>query len=156
MSRRPAWLALGTTANKASRVAGINIAGGDAAFGGALGTAITRLVATEVARTGLNVAQAMEAGFRPVATTIETTTRASYYPGAEPMTVRLVHDGPTGTVLGAQIVGGAGAGKRIDTVAAALWGGLTLEEMVDLDLAYAPPFSSVWDPVNTVARQALR
>ncbi len=155
VSRGPAWIPLGTSANKASRVAGINLAGGDATFGGVLGTAITRLVATEIARTGLNLAQATEAGFDPMATTIETTTRSSYFPGAEDMAIRLVHDRGTGQVLGAQIVGGAGSAKRIDTVAAALWGGLSLEEMVDLDLAYAPPFSSVWDPVNTVARQAL-
>ena len=154
VSRRPAWIPLGTTANKASRVAGINLAGGDAAFGGVLGTAITRLVDTEISRTGLSLAQATEAGFDPMATTIETTTRSSYFPGASPMVIRLLHDRGSGQVLGAQIVGGAGAAKCIDTVAAALWGGLGLDELIDLDLAYAPPFSSVWDPVNVVARAA--
>jgi NADPH-dependent 2,4-dienoyl-CoA reductase/sulfur reductase-like enzyme len=156
VSGRPTWIALGTIANKASRVAGVNLAGGDAAFGGVLGTAITRLVGTEIARTGLDVAQATEAGFDPVGTTVETTTRAGYYPGAEQMAVRLVHDRGSRRLLGGQIVGGAGAGMRIDTVAAALWGGLSIDDLVDLDLAYAPPFSSVWDPVNTAARQAAR
>jgi NADPH-dependent 2,4-dienoyl-CoA reductase/sulfur reductase-like enzyme len=102
------------------------------------------------------VAQATEAGFDPVGTTVETTTRAGYYPGAEQMAVRLVHDRGSRRLLGGQIVGGAGAGMRIDTVAAALWGGLSIDDLVDLDLAYAPPFSSVWDPVNTAARQAAR
>jgi NADPH-dependent 2,4-dienoyl-CoA reductase/sulfur reductase-like enzyme len=121
-----------------------------------LGTAITRLVGTEIARTGLNIAQAVDAGFDPVATTIETTTAAGYLPGSEPMVIRLVHDQSSGLLLGGQIVGGAGAGKRIDTVATALWAGFDVTELIDLDLAYAPPFSSVWDPVNTVARQAAR
>ena len=156
VSRQPTWIALGTVANKASRVAGVNLAGGDATFGGVLGTAITRLVGTEIARTGLNVAQAVDAGFDPVATTVETTTRASYLPGSEPMVIRVVHDRSSGLLLGGQIVGGAGAGKRIDTIATALWAGFGVTELIDLDLAYAPPFSSVWDPVNTVARQAAR
>jgi NADPH-dependent 2,4-dienoyl-CoA reductase/sulfur reductase-like enzyme len=156
VSGRPTWLALGTIANKASRVAGVNLAGGDATFGGVLGTAITRLVGAEIARTGLNLAQAVEAGFDPVGTTIEASTRAGYFPGAEAMAVRLVHDRATRRLLGGQIVGGAGAGKRIDTVATALWGGLSIDDLVDLDLAYAPPFSSVWDPVNTAARRAAR
>jgi NADPH-dependent 2,4-dienoyl-CoA reductase/sulfur reductase-like enzyme len=156
VSGRPTWIALGTVANKAARVAGVNLAGGDAAFGGVLGTAITRLVGTEIARTGLTVAQASAAGFDPVGTTIESSTRAGYYPGSEPMAVRLVHDRATRRLLGGQIVGGAGAGKRIDTLATALWAGLAVDEMVDLDLAYAPPFGPVWDPVNTAARLAAR
>ncbi len=156
VSRRPTWIALGTVANKASRVAGVNLAGGDATFGGVLGTAITRLVSTEIARTGLSEAQAVEAGFDPVGTTIEASTRAHYYPGAEEMAVRLVHDRASRRLLGGQIVGGAGAGKRVDTLATALWAGLTVDDMVDLDLAYAPPFGPVWDPVNTAARQAAR
>ena len=153
---KPTWIALGTVANKAGRVAGVNLAGGDAAFSGVLGTAITRLVDTEIARTGLTVAEATEAGFDPVATSIDAKTRAHYYPGAADVTVWLVHDQPTGRLLGGQIVGGAGAGKRIDTIATALWAGLSVEDMVDLDLAYAPPFGPVWDPVNTAARRAAR
>ena len=156
VSGRPTWIALGTVANKASRVAGVNLGGGDATFGGVLGTAITRLVGTEIARTGLSVAQAVEAGFDPVGTTIEASTRARYYPGAEDIAVRVVHDRGTRRLLGGQIVGGAGAGKRIDTVATALWGGFSVDDLVDLDLAYAPPFGPVWDPVNTAGRQASR
>jgi NADPH-dependent 2,4-dienoyl-CoA reductase/sulfur reductase-like enzyme len=153
---RPTWIALGTVANKAARVAAANVAGGDVAFGGVLGTAITRLVDTEIARTGLTVDEADEAGFEPVATTIEATTQAGYMPGSRTMAVQLVHDRATGRLLGGQIVGGPGAGKRIDTVATAVWAGLAIEELVDLDLAYAPPFSPVWDPVNTAARTAAR
>ena len=150
---RPTWIALGTVANKASRVAGVNLAGGDATYGGVLGTAITRLVDTEIARTGLTVAEATDAGFDPAATTIEAPTRARYSPGASTMAVQLVHDRSTRRLLGGQIVGGEGAGKRVDTIATALWAGLAVDELVDLDLAYAPPFSPVWDPVNIAARQ---
>ena len=154
ISERPTWIALGTVANKAARVAGVNLAGGDARYRGVLGTAITKLCDTEISRTGLSVTEANDAGFDPVETTIEAKTRAGYYPGAADMAVQLVHEKGTGRLLGGQIVGGAGAAKRIDTIATALWGGLTVEEMVDLDLAYAPPFSPSWDPVNTAARVA--
>ena len=126
-----------------------------ARFPGVLGTAITRLVDTEIARTGLSTAEAEEAGFDAVSTTIDTTSIAGYMPEAEDMRVRLVHDRATGRLLGGQIVGGRGSGKRIDTIATALWGGLTVADVVHLDLAYAPPFSGVWDPVNTAARQAV-
>ncbi len=154
ITRRPTWLPLGTVANRQSRVAGVNLGGGDARFHGVLGTVITKLCDTEISRTGLTVGEAMEAGFDPVASTIESQTRASYYPGAAPIAVQLVHERASGRLLGGQIVGGTGAAKRIDTIATALWGGLTVEEMVDLDLAYAPPFSPVWDPVATAARVA--
>ncbi len=156
VSGRPVWIALGTHANKQSRVAGINIGGGYATFPGVLGTAITRFADTEIARTGLNQREAADAGFGAIATTIETTTRAGYYPGAAPMTVRLVAERRSGRLLGAQIVGGGGAGKRIDTCAAAIAAEMTVEDVVGLDLAYAPPFSSVWDPVQQAARAALR
>ncbi len=87
---------------------------------------------------------------------IETTTRSGYYPGSEPMTVKLLAEKGEGRVLGAQIVGGSGSAMRIDTVAAALHAGMTVHDVIDLDLAYAPPFSSVWDPVQVAARQAAR
>ncbi len=154
VSQRRVHVALGTVANKTARVAGINIGGGYARFGGVVGTAITRVCGTEVARTGLTEHEAVLAGFDHVAARIDTTTRAGYFPGAEPMTVKLVAERGGGRVLGAQIVGGTGAAKRIDTVATALHAGLDVTELVELDLAYAPPFSSVWDPVQVAARRA--
>ena len=92
ITAKPTWIALGTVANKAGRVAGVNLAGGDATFSGVLGTAITRLVDTEIARTGLTVAEATEAGFDPVTTSVEAKTRAHYYPGVADIAVWLVHD----------------------------------------------------------------
>lgn len=156
VSGRPIHVALGTVANKQGRVAGINLGGGYATFPGVVGTAITRLCDTEVARTGLISSEADAAGFRYESVTIETTTRASYFPGARPMTVKMLAERETGRLLGAQIVGGEGAAKRIDTVATALHAGMTVTDVVDLDLSYAPPFSGVWDPVQVAARSAQR
>ena len=156
VSRRPVHVALGTVANKHGRVAGINIGGGYATFAGVVGTAITRVCGTEVARTGLNETEAARAGFDAMATTIEATTHAGYMPSAEPMTVKLVTERGTGRVLGGQIVGGAGSAMRIDTLAVAVTAGMTVDELINLDLAYAPPFSSVWDPIANAGRVAAR
>jgi NADPH-dependent 2,4-dienoyl-CoA reductase/sulfur reductase-like enzyme len=155
VSGDPVHVALGTVANKQSRVAGTNIGGGYATFPGVLGTAISKICDTEVARTGLTTAEAARAGFEATVTTIEATTRAGYYPGAEPMSVRFVVERRTGRLLGAQIVGGAGAAKRIDTCAVAITAGMTVDQIAQLDLAYAPPFSGVWDPVLVAARNAI-
>jgi NADPH-dependent 2,4-dienoyl-CoA reductase/sulfur reductase-like enzyme len=151
---RPTWVALGTVANKQARVAGTNLGGGDATFPGVLGTAITKLCDTEIARTGLTEAEAGADGLDAVATTAEATTRAHYYPGNGPVTVKLVYEQGSRRLLGGQIVGAPGSGKRIDTIATALWAGMAVDDLVNLDLAYAPPFSPVWDPVNTAARRA--
>ncbi|GIU84811.1 MAG: flavoprotein oxidoreductase [Acidimicrobiales bacterium] len=156
VSRKPVHVALGTVANRQGRVAGINLGGGYATFPGVLGTAVTKLCATEIARTGLNEREATEAGFEFAAVKIESTTRAGYFPGARPIVVKFVAERGTGRLLGAQIVGEEGAAKRIDVVATAIWSGLTVDEMIDLDLSYAPPFSPVWDPVAVAARAASK
>ncbi len=154
VSRRPVAIALGTHANKQGRVAGINVAGGDASFPGVIGTAISKICAYEVARTGLNEQEAQDAGFDAIAVTIESETRAHYYPGSTPVHVKLVAERGSGRVLGAQIVGQEGAAKRIDVLAAAIWTEMPAEELASLDLAYAPPFAPVWDPVLVAARKA--
>jgi NADPH-dependent 2,4-dienoyl-CoA reductase/sulfur reductase-like enzyme len=156
VSRRPVHIALGTAANRQGRVAGINIGGGYATFPGVVGTAVTKICSTEVARTGLNAAECAEAGLGAVATTIDATTRAGYFPGAKPISVKMLAEPRTGRVLGAQIVGEEGAAKRIDVVAVALHAGMTVQDLVDADLGYAPPFSPVWDPVAVAARNLLK
>lgn len=153
--KRRVSLALGTVANRTGRVAGINIGGGYASFPGALGTAITRLCALEISLTGLTETRARAEGFEVDATTIEASTRADYYPDNSTMTVKLVAEVGTGRVLGGQILGGAGSAKRIDTIATAITASMTVEDLVHLDLAYAPPFSPVWDPIATAARTLL-
>ncbi len=154
VSRRRIHVALGTVANRTARVAGINIGGGYARFPGVVGTAITKVCGTEIARTGLSEQEATTAGFEYVAARIESSARAGYFPGAEPMTVKVLAERGTGRLLGGQIVGGTGAAKRIDTLATALHAEMTMDEIVDLDLSYAPPFSPVWDPVQVAARRA--
>jgi NADPH-dependent 2,4-dienoyl-CoA reductase/sulfur reductase-like enzyme len=155
VSQQHVHIPLGTTANKQARVAGTNIGGGYATFPGVLGTAVTKLCSTEIARTGLNEGEATEAGFDFVAVTIEGTTTASYLADPPKVTVKLVVERRTGRLLGAQIVGGAGAAKRIDVVATAITAGFDVQQVVDLDLGYAPPLSPLWDPIAAAARKAL-
>ncbi|MFB9709147.1 FAD-dependent oxidoreductase [Streptosporangium sandarakinum] len=153
VSHRPVAIALGTHANKQGRAVGINIGGGYASFPGVVGTAVSKICEYEVARTGLNEAEAAAAGFEFITETVASTTRAHYYPGAREMRTKMIADRRTGRLLGAQIVGQEGAAKRIDTLALAVWHGMTVEEMTGLDLAYAPPFAPVWDPVLIAARK---
>ena len=151
---RAVVVALGTHANKQGRVAGTNIAGGDADFAGVLGTAITKFRNLEIGRTGLTEAEAGAAGFDAVGVITEASSRARYYPGAQRMRIKIVAERRTGRLLGAQIVGGEGAGKRIDVLATALWNGMTVEAVGGMDLSYAPPFSPVWGPVLLAAGKA--
>jgi NADPH-dependent 2,4-dienoyl-CoA reductase/sulfur reductase-like enzyme len=154
LTGQPVHIPLGTHANKQGRVAGINIGGGYATFPGVLGTAVTKVCDLEVARTGLGERAAADAGFCPVSVRIESTNRAGYFPGAQPMTVKLIAERGTGRLLGAQIVGRAEAAKRIDALAVALWNRMTVDEMTALDLGYAPPYAPVWDPMLVAARKA--
>lgn len=154
VSQRPVAIALGTHANKQGRAAGINIGGGYATFPGVVGTAVSKLCAYEVARTGLSTAEAEAAGFAPFAVVTESTTRAGYFPGARKIKTKIIAERTSGRLLGAQIVGQEGAAKRIDAIAVALWHGMTVEEMTSLDLSYAPPFAPVWDPILIAARKA--
>jgi NADPH-dependent 2,4-dienoyl-CoA reductase/sulfur reductase-like enzyme len=147
-------VALGTHANKQGRVLGTNLGGGYATFPGVVGTAVSKVCDLEIARTGLREADCDAVGFRWLTVTVESTTRAGYYPDAAPVTVKLVVERRTGRLLGGQIVGREGAAKRIDALAVTLWNRMTVEEIAMLDLGYAPPFSPVWDPVLIAARKA--
>ena len=98
--------------------------------------------------------EAAAAGLGAAAVTVRATNQAGYLPSAEEMTVKMVAERGTGRLLGAQIVGGEHSAKRIDTVATALWNEMSVHEMVDVDLSYAPPLSPLWDPVTVAARQA--
>ncbi|MFG2491728.1 FAD-dependent oxidoreductase [Streptomyces caniferus] len=147
-------IALGTHANKHGQVIGANVGGGYATFPGVVGTAVSKVCDLEIARTGLLEREALAAGLRFVTATVEATNRAGYYPGARPMHVKMLAERRTGRLLGVQIVGREGAGKRVDIAAVALTAGMTVEQMTALDLGYAPPFSPVWDPVLVAARKA--
>ncbi|MBL1079370.1 FAD-dependent oxidoreductase [Nocardia sp. 2] len=145
---------LGTHANKHGQIIGSGVGGDYATFPGVVGTAVSKVCDLEVARTGLLEKDAREAGLQYVTVTIESTSRSGYYPGAALMTVKMLAERRTGRVLGVQIVGREGAGKRIDIAAVALTARMTADQMIALDLGYAPPFSPVWDPVLVAARKA--
>jgi len=153
---KPVYMPLGTTANKQGRVAGENAAGGQALFPGIVGTMGVKVFDLEVARTGLSEAQARAEGFQPVTALIEGHSRARYYPGTTPLTLKLVADGPSGRLLGGQMVGYEAVAKRIDVVATALHAQMDLEALAQLDLSYAPPFATVWEPIQIAARQLLK
>lgn len=156
VSRKAVAIALGTHANKEGRIAGINIGGGYATFPGVLGTAVTKVCGVEVARTGLMESEADDAGFEHLSVAIDSTTRAGYFPGAAPIKLKLVVEKLSGRLLGAQIVGEREAAKRIDALATALWNEMTVDDMLNMDLSYAPPYSPVWDPVLVGARAAWK
>ena len=139
VSRRPVYVALGTVANRQGRVAGINIGGGYATFAGVVGTAVTRICTTEVSRTGLNEREAQAAAFEFVTATVDSTTTASYFPDAPKITVKLLAERGTGRIIGAQIVGGRGAGKRIDVAAAAITAGMDAAQLSISTSGMRPP-----------------
>jgi NADPH-dependent 2,4-dienoyl-CoA reductase/sulfur reductase-like enzyme len=155
LSKQRVVVALGTHANKQGRVAGINIGGGYATFPGVIGTAITKICATEAARTGLSEAEAEAAGYAYVTAAVDSTTKAGYFPGASPIRVKMIAERRSGRLLGAQVVGREGAAKRVDALAIAIWNEMTVDEVLSLDLSYAPPFAPVWDPVLIAARKAF-
>jgi NADPH-dependent 2,4-dienoyl-CoA reductase/sulfur reductase-like enzyme len=148
----PDHVPLALIANRAGRAIGQTVTGTPTEVGEIAGTAIVRAFDLGAARTGIiDEAAAREAGFDPVSVEITAHSRAHYYPGAEELTVTLVADRETERVIGASVVGREGV-KRIDTVVTALHAGLTVSEVAGLDLAYAPPFSPVWDPIATAAK----
>jgi NADPH-dependent 2,4-dienoyl-CoA reductase/sulfur reductase-like enzyme len=148
----PDHVPLALTANRAGRAIAQTVTGDPTPTGEIAGTAIVKAFELGAARTGIvDEAAAAEAGFEPVSVEIQAPARAHYYPGATPLTVTLVADRETERVLGGSIVGREGV-KRIDTIATALHSDLTVTELENLDLAYAPPFSPVWDPVLTAGR----
>ncbi|MFE3636816.1 FAD-dependent oxidoreductase [Streptomyces sp. NPDC059168] len=154
VSGQEQYVPLGTHANKHGQVIGTNAGGGYATFPGVVGTAVSKVCDLEIARTGLREKDAHRAGLRFETVTIESTSRAGYYPGASPMTVKMLAERGTGRLLGVQIVGREGAAKRVDVAAVALTARMTVQQMTSLDLGYAPPFSPVWDPVLVAARKA--
>ncbi|OIP92844.1 MAG: CoA-disulfide reductase [Syntrophaceae bacterium CG2_30_58_14] len=148
------YLPLGTTAHKQGRIAGENAVGGNREYPGTLGTQSVKIFNLVAARTGLKDNEALKEGFSPLSVDIETWDHKVYYPHAEKMRIRITGDQKTRELLGAQIIGAYGAevSKRIDTVAASIHNGMTMESLNDLDLSYTPPLSSPWDPVQMAAQ----
>ena len=154
VARHPVVVPLGTHANKEGRVIGINIGRGYATFPGVIGTAVSRVCDIEVGRTGLLEREARAAGFEPLTVVVDSRTRAGYFPESQPIKTKMIVEQRTGRLLGAQIIGKEGAAKRIDVLATALWNDMSVDDILNMDLSYAPPFSPVWDPVLIAARKA--
>ncbi|WP_313694941.1 FAD-dependent oxidoreductase [Halorarum halobium] len=148
-----AWVPLGLTANRAGRAVGATVAGDPTPVGTVAGTAVVKAFEQECGRAGiLDHDDARETGFEPVSETITAGSRSGYYPGNADTTVTLCADRGSGRLLGGSVVGTDRAAVRIDTVSTALEAGMTVGEVERLDLAYAPPFSPVWDPVLVAAK----
>lgn len=150
------WLPLGTTAHKQGRVAGENAMGGNRYLAGSLGTQVVKVFDLVAARTGLreHEATAADSSWKPVTTASTPDDHKIYYPGATPIATRITGDATSGLLLGAQLVGHRSAeiSKRIDTYAAALFHGMTVDAVNDLDLSYTPPLGSPWDAVQLAAQ----
>lgn len=151
VSGRKALIPLAGPANRQARIAADNMLAADgaalAAYRGTLGTAILKVFDLAAACTGLNERQVKAAGIPYRATITHSGSHASYYPGSMPLALKLVF-GLDGRILGAQAIGADGADKRVDVIAAAIHAGLTVDDLADLELAYAPPFGAAKDPVN--------
>ena len=148
------YLPLGTTAHKQGRVAGENALGGTARFAGSLGTQVVKVFNLVAARTGLRDQEAAASGFSPFSSTAVADDHKAYYPGAQPISIRITGDDKTGALLGAQLVGARGTetAKRVDTYATALFHGMTIPNLSELDLSYTPPLGSPWDAVQIAAQ----
>ena len=141
-------LSLAGPANKQGRIAADNICGGDSRYLGSQGSSVLKVFGLTAASTGVNETNAKKAGLDADAVVLSPMSHAGYYPGGRVMTMKVVFEKGTYRLLGAQIVGYEGVDKRIDVLAAAIHAGLTAIQLKDLDLAYAPPYSSAKDPVN--------
>ncbi len=141
-------IALAGPANKQGRIAADNICGGDSRYSGSQGSSVIKVFDMTGAATGLNETAARRAGLDVDTVVLSPMSHAGYYPGGKVMTMKVVFEQGTYRLLGAQIVGYEGVDKRIDVLATALRAGLTAVQLKDLDLAYAPPYSSAKDPVN--------
>jgi NADPH-dependent 2,4-dienoyl-CoA reductase/sulfur reductase-like enzyme len=153
---RDVWIPLALRANRAGWAVADNLTGRPVELPGVAGTAVFKVFDLQVARTGLNVVEAREAGFDPVETVIQSRSRAHAHPGSSTIHVQMVGDRRTGKLLGAQMVGREGAAHRINAPAVALHAGMTVADFIQCDLAYAPPFSPVWDPLLTAANQLYK
>ena len=148
------YLALGTVANKTGRIAGENLAGGHSKFAGVLGTAAIKVFDLEMGRTGLSEGEARRMGIAYKTKMVSSQDHPAYYPDPQKIIIKLIYDGRTRRILGANTAGTHDAVMRADVFAVAIHAGMTTEELGMTDLAYAPPFSSVWDAVHIAANAA--
>ena len=151
VSKNYAWIPLGSSANKEGRCAAINISGQYDAFPGVLGSAVTRYDGVTISLTGLNETEAKKYGFDVISATMTKKDKAGYMPEVGNITIKLVVDKRSRKILGAQAIGCGDADKRINTVASAIQADQTVSEFLNLDMTYAPPFSTAVDPLLSAA-----
>jgi len=156
VTHQPTLAPLGDVANKEGRVAGENAIGGQAEFHGIVGAACVKVFGLEIGMAGINEAQAKRIGFSAVSQVVEGSSRVRIFPGARPTLLKIVADQSSGRLLGGNWIGWDGEARKINMLAVALYQGMTLEEISHLDLAYAPPFSPVWDPLLIAANLLKR
>ncbi|MFZ7128290.1 MAG: FAD-dependent oxidoreductase [Desulfobacterales bacterium] len=150
------WIPLALRANRAGWAVADNVCGKDQRLPGIVGSAVFKVFDLQVARTGLTVEEAEEAGFEPESVVIRSRSRAHAHPGASEMGVHMVGDRASGRLLGVQMVGKEGVAHRIHAPAVALHAHMTVEQFYETDLGYAPPFGPTWDPMLTAANQLLK
>ena len=150
------WIPLALRANRAGWAVADNVCGKKTLLQGVAGTAVFKVFHMQVARTGLNLKEARDAGFEPVEVVIRSRSKAHAHPGSAIIHVSMVGDVKTGRLLGAQMVGTDGVAHRINAPAVALHAGMTVADFIQCDLAYAPPFGPVWDPLLTAANQLVK
>ncbi|SPD74659.1 Pyridine nucleotide-disulphide oxidoreductase dimerisation region [uncultured Desulfobacterium sp.] len=150
------WIPLALRANRAGWAVADHLSGQNVQLDGVAGTAVFKTFDLQVARTGLGIEEAKKEGFEPVETVIESRSRAHAHPGSTTIYAQMVGDRRSGRLLGAQMVGCEGVAHRINAIAVALHQKMTVESFSQCDLAYAPPFSPVWDPTLTAANQLLK
>ncbi len=150
------WIPLALRANRGGWAAADNVTGKDVQLPGIVGTAVFRVMDLEVARTGLTMREAEKAGFKPVQKDIRSRSRAHAHPGSSYIHVNMIADSESGKLLGVHMVGKEGAAHRINAAAVALHAGMTVEQFLQCDTAYAPPFGPVWDPLLTAANQLIK
>lgn len=153
LSGQEVYIPMGTTANKQGKAAGENAAGGNASFKGVLGTGIARVLEMEISRTGLSERECRQLGIDYLAKKITANSAAHYCPASGEIHIKLIADRKNNRLIGAQIAGFQGSAMRIDMLASAITMQATIEDLIDMDLAYSPPFSPVWDPVLVALNQ---
>lgn len=156
LTNKDVWVPLGSTANKQGRTAGENAAGGEAKHYGILKTGITKIFDLTVARTGLTLSEAEEEGIDAAEVKIKAHNHASYYPGTDSIHLKGIFDKENGVIVGAEVIGGDGADKRIDVLATAIYNRMTADELFQVDLAYAPPYSGPKDAVAILGMVAQK
>lgn len=152
ISNSPVWIPLGSTANKEGRVAAVNLCGGTEDFEGILGSAVTRYMDLNISMTGMSEKMAQKLGYDTVSVVITKKDKAGYMPEVENITLKLVADRRSHRILGAQAIGCGDADKKINNISIGLSHRITVENLLDVDFTYAPPFSTSVDILHSAAR----